>query len=208
MMEDNQVKRNKYSAGAVKFSFWFLEFRKEVQMLSSGKTFDDIKKLNEEENIFGASTPARAKMIYSTVTARIKSLDESFYTLFLDSDVSTQKLFALAGTLAHDTLFFDFVYEVLREKLIISSNTLTDADFSIYFKNKQEQHEEVEKLTEATIKRLARSYKTMLFEAGLLDDNNRATERTIIKPVLDPILKHWFDDYGYGQIAKALEGIR
>lgn len=202
------MKRNKYSAGAVKFSFWFLEFRKEVQMLSSGKTFDDIKKLNEEENIFGASTPARAKMIYSTVTARIKSLDESFYTLFLDSDVSTQKLFALAGTLAHDTLFFDFVYEVLREKLIISSNTLTDADFSIYFKNKQEQHEEVEKLTEATIKRLARSYKTMLFEAGLLDDNNRATERTIIKPVLDPILKHWFDDYGYGQIAKALEGIR
>ena len=140
MMEDNQVKRNKYSAGAVKFSFWFLEFRKEVQMLSSGKTFNDIKKLNEEENIFGASTPARAKMIYSTVTARIKSLDESFYTLFLESDVSTQKLFALAGTLAQDTLFFDFVYEVLREKLIIGSNTITDADFSIYFKNKQEQH--------------------------------------------------------------------
>ena len=202
------MKRNKYSAGAVKFSFWFLEFRKEVQMLASGKTYDQIKKLNEEENIFGASTPARAKMIYSTVTARIKSLDESFYTLFLESDVSTQKLFALAGTLAHDTLFFDFVYEVLREKLIIGSNTLTDADFSIYFKNKQEQHEEVEKLTEATIKRLARSYKTMLFEAGLLDDNNRATERTIIKPVVDPILKHWLDDYGYGQIAKALEGIR
>ena len=202
------MKRNKYSAGAVKFSFWFLEFRKEVQMLSSGKTFDDIKKLNEEENIFGASTSARAKMIYSTVTARIKSLDESFYILFLDSDVSTQKLFALAGTLAHDTLFFDFVYEVLREKLIIGSNTLTDADFSIYFKNKQEQYEEVEKYTEATIKRLARSYKTMLFEAGLLDDNNRAAERTILKPVLDPILKHWLDDYGYGQIAKALEGIR
>ena len=207
-MEDNQVKRNKYSAGAVKFSFWFLEFRKEVQMLASGKTYDQIKKLNEEENIFGASTPARAKMIYSTVTARIKSLDESFYILFLDSDVSTQKLFALVGTLAHDTLFFDFVYEVLREKLIIGSNTITDADFNIYFKNKQEQHEEVEKYTEATIKRLARSYKTMLFEAGLLDDNNRAAERTILKPVLDPILKHWLDDYGYGQIAKALEGIR
>lgn len=202
------MKRNKYSAGAVKFSFWFLEFRKEVQMLASGKTFDQIKKLNEEENIFGASTPARAKMIYSTVTARIKSLDESFYPLFLDSDVSTQKLFALAGTLAHDTLFFDFVYEVLREKLIIGSNIITDADFNIFFKNKQEQSADVEKLTEITINRLRRSYKTQLFEAGLLDDNTRATERTILKPVLDPILKHWLDDYGYGQIAKALEGIR
>ena len=89
-MEDNQVKRNKYSAGAVKFSFWFLEFRKEVQMLASGKTYDQIKKLNEEENIFGASTPARAKMIYSTVTARITSLADRYYTLFLESDVSTQ----------------------------------------------------------------------------------------------------------------------
>ena len=202
------MKRNKYSAGAVKFSFWFMEFRKEVQMLASGKSFDDIKKLNDEENIFGASTPARAKMIYSTVTARIKSLDESFYPLFLDSDVSTQKLFALAGALAHDTLFFDFVYEVVREKLIIGSNLLTDADINIFFKNKQEQSEDVEKLTEITINRLRRSYKTQLFEAGLLDDNTRASERQIIKPVLDPVLKHWLDDYGYGQIAKAMEGIR
>ena len=73
MMKEMHVKRNKYSAGAVKFSFWFMEFRKEVQLLSSGKTFDDIKKLSEDENVFGASTPARAKMIYSTVTARINS---------------------------------------------------------------------------------------------------------------------------------------
>lgn len=185
-----------------------MEFRKEVQMLASGKSFDEIKRLNEEENIFGASTPARGKMIYSTVTARIKSLDDSFYPLFMESDVSTQKLFALSGALAHDTLFFDFVYEVLREKLIIGSNVLTDADFNIFFKNKQEQSADVEKLTEITINRLRRSYKTQLFEAGLLDDNTRATERKILKPVLDPILKHWLDDYGYGQIAKALEGIR
>ena len=202
------MKRNKYSAGAVKFSFWFMEFRKEVQLLASGKTFEDIKELNDNENLFNASTPARSKMIYSTVSARIKSLGDSFYIPFLDSDVSTQKLFALAATLAHDTLFFDFVYAVFREKLIIGSNTLPDADFSIYFTNKQEQYEEVEKFTEATIKRLARSYKTMLFEAGVLDDNNRASERKILKPVLDPVLKHWLDDYGYGQIAKAMEGIR
>ncbi len=202
------MKRNKYSAGAVKFSFWFLEFRKEVQMLSAGKSFDEIKELCEKENVFGASTPARAKLIYSTVTARIKSLDSSFYKLFLESDVSTQKLFALAGTLAHDTLFFDFVYEVIREKLIIGNNVLTDADLSIYFKNKQEQHDEVEKLTDATVKRLALSYKTMLFEAGLLDKNSRSSERQIIKPILDPVLKHWLDDYGFGKIAKAMEGIR
>ncbi len=62
-----RVNRNKYSAGAVKLSLWFMEFRKEVQLLSKGMTFDEIKALNAEENIFGASTPARAAKIQSAL---------------------------------------------------------------------------------------------------------------------------------------------
>ena len=82
-MERTKMERKPYSAGAVKFSFWFMEFRKTVQLLSEGKSFADIKKLNEETNIYGAPTKLRAQQIYSTVTARIKTLDESFYPIFL-----------------------------------------------------------------------------------------------------------------------------
>ena len=202
------MKRNKYSAGAVKFSFWFMEFRKEVQLLAQGKTFEEIKRLSEEENIFGATTPARGAMIYSTITARIKALGDSFYPLFLDSDVSTQKMFALAGTMAHDTLFFDFMYEAFREKLIIGNNELSDADLRIFFKDKQAQDEKIAEFTDATVRRLQKCYKTYLFEAGLLDDKKGSAVREINKPILDPVLKHWLEDYGYGPIAKALEGVR
>ena len=202
------MNRSKYSAGAVKFALWFMEFRKEVQLLAQGRSFEEIKALSAEENIFGASTPARAAMILSTVTARIKSMDPSFYPLFVDSDVSTQKLYALTGCFAHDTLFFDFMYEVVREKMIIGTNTLTDADIRIFFKNKREQDENVAKWTDQTLVRLGKSYKTHLFEAGMLDDNKYAEERKILKPILDPVLKHWLDDYGFGQVTKAMEGIR
>ena len=34
------MERKPYSAGAVKFSFWFMEFRKTVQLLSEGKRLD------------------------------------------------------------------------------------------------------------------------------------------------------------------------
>ena len=105
------MERKPYSAGAVKFSFWFMEFRKTVQLLSESKSFADIKKLNEETNIYSAPTKLRAQQIYSTVTARIKTLDESFYPIFLSSDLATQKLFVLTAALLHDTLFLDFVYE-------------------------------------------------------------------------------------------------
>lgn len=202
------MKRYRYSAGTVKLALWFMEFRKAVQILEQGRTFDEIKELSAAENIFGASTPARAAIIQSTITARIKELGPSFYPLFLDSDIATQKLYALAGSFAHDTLFFDFMYEVVREKMIIGTGVLADADIRIFFKNKQAQDETVAKWTDQTLQRLGRSYKTQLYEAGILDEKARTVERKILKPILDPVLKHWLEDYGYGQVAKALEGVR
>lgn len=202
------MKRNKYSAGAVKFALWFTEFRKAVWLLEQGKSFAEIKELSAADNIFGASTPARAAMIQSTITARIRGLGPSFYPLFQESDVATQKLYALTGSFAHDTLFFDFMYEVVREKMIIGTSVLADADIRIFFKNKQAQDNVVAKWTDQTLQRLGRSYKTQLYEAGILDERAKAAERKILKPILDPVFKHWLEDYGYEQVAKALEGVR
>lgn len=198
--------RRPYSAGAVKFSFWFLEFQKEVTLLADGKTFQEIKKLNEDENIFGAATPTRAKQIYSTVTARIKALDESFYPMFLSGDLATKKMIALAAALAHDSLFLDFVYEVVREKMMLGVNELTDADIRIFFKHKQTQDEKIAGWQDYTLKRLGATYKSQLYEAGMLDGNLQSKSRKILKPILDIQFEHWLEDYGYGVIAKALTG--
>lgn len=207
-MEKTRMERKPYSAGAVKFSFWFAEFRKTVQLLNDGKDFEDIKKLNEEQNIYGAPTKTRAQQIYSTVTARIKSLDKSFYPIFLSSDLSTQKIFALTAALVHDTLFFDFMYEVVREKIILGSNELTDADIRIFFKNKQEQSEKVASFQEYTLKRLGSCYKTQLYEAGILESNRANSTRKILKPILDPAFEHWLCDHNLEIIVKTLTGVR
>ena len=83
------MERKEYSAGAVKLSFWFMEFRKAVSMLREGKTSDDIKAINKQQNIFGAPTAERAEKICNTVIARINCLDKSFYPVFLESDITT-----------------------------------------------------------------------------------------------------------------------
>ena len=69
------MKEKDYSASAVKLAFWFPEFRKEIGLLADGKTQEEIKRLCLDENVFGASTAARAKSIYLAVTARIHELD-------------------------------------------------------------------------------------------------------------------------------------
>lgn len=200
------MNKKPYSAGAVKHSFWFMEFRKVVSLRAEGKTWDEIKQLNEDENIFGAPTPLRANQIWSTVSGRIKCLDDSFYPVFQSCDVSAQKLFALVAAMAYDTLFAEFVYEVIREKLIIGSNEYADSDIRIFFKNKQEQDEKVAKWTDVTTKRLGACYKTLLFEAGLTDKGKDL--RKIFKPILDPAMERWLLDQNMEYYVKALTGVR
>ena len=198
--------RKEYSAGAVKHSFWFMEFRKVVSLRAEGKSWDEIQGLNEKENIFGAPTILRSNQIWSTVSGRVKTLDDSFYPVFQACDVAAQKLFALVAAMAYDTLFAEFIYETVREKMIIGIYELSDSDIRIFFKNKQEQDDKVARWTEATLKRLGACYKTMLFEAGMTDKTRAA--RKILKPVMDPEMERWLMDHGMEYYVKALTGVR
>jgi len=200
------MNRKDYSAGAVKHTFWFMEFRKVVSLRLEGKTWEEIKQLNENENIFGAPTKLRATQIFNTVSARVKSLDDSFYPIFDSCDLASQKLFALVAAMTYDILFGDLVYELIREKMIIGSNELADSDLRIFFKDKQQQNDKVAKWTEATIKKLMVTYKSMLFEAGV---TNKAKDiREIYKPLPDPAMEGWMKEQGMMYQLKAIMGVR
>ena len=200
------MKRKEYSAGMVKLSFWFAEFRKVLELLSSGKTLPEIKQMNVQGNIFSAPTQARAIQIFNTVSTRVKGLDSSFYAVFAKSDISTQKFIALIAVMQTDSLFFDFVYEVYREKLILGIDELADSDIGIFFKNKQLQSEKVAKWTDYTLKRLGTCYKTMLMEAGLIDQGTGM--RKILKPILDKALEECLKVKGMETTLRALTGVR
>ena len=111
--------RNEYSASAVKHQFWFNEFRQTVKLLNDGRSFEEIRRLVMDDNLYSASSSARAKQIFATVTARINELDSSFYRVFSYADLQTQKMFALIATMAYDTLLFEIVYELIRDKMIL-----------------------------------------------------------------------------------------
>ena len=200
------MERREYSAGAVKLSFWFPEFRKVVQLLAAGNSFEEIRRQSQEENIFGAPTPRRADQICRTVLTRVQALDSSFYPVFLSGDLSTQKLFALAAVMACDTLFFDFVYEVIREKLIIGSLELEPKDVRVFFRDKQAQDDRLAQWTDQTCQRLGTCYRTMLYEAGLTDKAKET--RKIYRPILETELQQWLDSHDMGLVVKAWTGVR
>lgn len=198
------MKKKEYSAGAVKFAFWFMEFRQMIGLLYDGSSFDEIKNMNEESNIFGVSTPARRKQMFSTVSARIKSLGESIYPVFMSCDLTNQKMICLAAAMAHDTLFFEFVYEVIRNKIKTGENQFSDADLRVFFNDKQRQNQRAATWTEATLNRLGRTYKAQLHEAGFTDKGQQLS--IITPPLLDPVFVQWLKEHDFMPILAAFNG--
>ena len=195
----------KYSSGLVSESFWFIECKKIIKLKYDGRSWDEIKAMCLEDNLLGISKGYRAKRIFGYLKNRISTLDEKIMKLFLEGDLSTQKIIILIAVAKQNKLFYEFLYQVYREKVILGSNELNDNDINIFFKNKQDQNEDIASWTDNTLKRLRSTYMNFMVDAGLLTVNGRKKEPT--PPVIDITLEHYFKDNGEMQLIKAITGV-
>lgn len=198
------MSRKIYSAGCVSRPAWFLEFKKYIRLLQEGNTEETIKRLAIEENIFSAVSPLRGKQIYNTLNRRMKKLPEAIRKLFIVSDLNTQKLITIFVLMESDQLFFEFVYDIYREKLILGVNELKDSDFNIFFKNKQAESDVVVGWKDYTLKKLKQCYTAYLAETGLIkvEDGKRLIQR----PMMDKALEELLIQHEKQYILKALTG--
>lgn len=197
--------KGKYSAGLVSQSFWFVEFKKIIKLISDGKPEQEIKKLCIEENLFGTVNQYRAKRMYGYIWSRTKRLDNTMLHLFETSDLATQKLINLIGILLNDRLFFEFIFEVYREKNILGAEELNDFDLNVFFKNKEVQSEDVNNWIERTKKKLGSSYFNFMIDANLITIVEK--KKKITPPVLDVALERYLIASGNEVIAKAIKGV-
>lgn len=195
----------KYSAGLVSQSFWFVEFKKVIKLLNEGKTEKEIKELCINDNFFGAINENRAKRMYGYIWNRVKRLDDTMIHLFETSDLTTQKLINLIAILLGDRLFFEFIFEVYREKIIIGTDELSDFDLNIFFKNKEVQSDNVATWIDRTKKRLGSAYYNFMIDANLITVVDK--KKMITPPVLDITLERYLEASGNETLVKAIKGV-
>lgn len=195
----------KYSSGLIAESFWFVEMKQLIKLRHEGKSWEEIKFLCLNENLLGISKPYRASRNFGYLKNRITVLDDTLVKLFLNADVQTQKLITIYTIACKNKLFFEFLYEVYREKVILGAEGLTVSDVNIFFKNKQAQDETINKWTDVTLKRLGSSYLNFLADAGLL--TMKGKNRLITPAILDPIFEQHLNNIGETPIIKAITGV-
>lgn len=182
-MKTSSVNGLKYSAGAVSKGFWFQEFKKYNNLLNQGLKDAEIKKMQEEENILLAPSDDYGKKMINEVSKRTRALPKEISNMFNNLPVSDQKILNILGLMMTDRLFFEYMFEVYREKILTGNLKFDDSDIRIFLKNKSEQSEKVAGFTSQTKKRLAGAFKTYLKEANLIVEDKNSL--IVKKPILD-----------------------
>ena len=195
----------KYSSGLVAESFWFIEFKILIKLRYEGKSWDDIKALCLNENLLGISKEYRAKRIFGYLKNRIEVIEDGYLEIFMHTDLQTQKIINILASAKKNRLFFEFLYEVYREKVKLGALELTASDINIFFKNKQEQDENMSTWTDVTLRRLRSTYMNFLVDAGLLTISDK--QKKITPPILDITLENFLKDTGEMQMIKAITGV-
>lgn len=193
-----------YSAGMVSRPFWYIEAKKTAKYLIECKDTKEIKDIVVKENIYQVSSEHRATQVFNTVVRRISSLDDFLINSIVNADIATSKLVVLLSVMKTDRLFFEFMYEIFRDKLILGDFNLKDRDVSNFFDTKKSQSEVISKWTDATITKLKRCYVRMLFEAGLI--NNSSGDRTITPVIMDYKVSSYLKEHNMSALICAITG--
>lgn len=185
--------------------YLYKETKKASSLINRGLSVEEIKEKSLEDNIFQLESEARKKEVASIITARLKNLDEHIIYSIENSNVETSKILVLYAILKTDRLFYEFINEVYKEKILLKDLFIRDKDFGMFFQNKREQSEKVASWSEYTFKKLKQVYIRILFESGLI--SNQKGDREIRVPIIENEIKEYLYSIGDKVYINAVLGI-
>ena len=184
--------------------YLYKETKKAAILLKSGLKLNELKIKSLEDNIFQVESEARMRELASIITTRLKVLDEYLIDKIENSNIETSKIIVLYAIIKTDRLFFEFMNEVYKEKLLLRDLFIRDKDFNMFFQSKRQQSEKVDSWTEYTFKKLKQVYIRILFECGLIE--NQRGDRKIRTPILESEVKEYIYKIGDKAYINAIVG--
>lgn len=194
-----------YSAGMVSQVFAFVEAKKLADLISKGLTKSEAWEKVESENLFQLRNETRLRRTFNYVYTRLESLPEEIVKLLPVLDTENAKVLVLISIMKTDLLFFEFVYEVYRGKLIVGERTIENRDMNTFFDEKASQSDIVSGWSEAGVQKLKNCYLRNLADAGLME----STKTRVLKPALvNYRLEEMLEKYDMGTYLNAVKGVR
>ena len=180
---------SKYSAGGVSKLLWYVETKETVKLLQE-HSIDEARDIVMSDNLYSQKSEDRLKREFSEIKKRLDNLPISIRDMIVSSDFATSRLIVLIGAMTTDRMLFEMIYEVYRRKLHMGDETLKQSDINIFFRNKQDQDENVARWSEKAVVKLKQTYQKYMLEAGIIDSiEGNSSEKKICRPYIEQKLR-------------------
>ncbi len=188
------VKKLKYRSTIKSMSYLYIETKKASSLVLQGFKDLEIIEMSIKDNIFQMKSETRKKEVASTILKRLKGLDEFFLDKLANGDLETSKQIVVYAIMKTDRLFFEFMSEVYKDKIILKEKYIADSDFNVYFERKCEQSDSVAAWKEYTFYKIKQVVTRILFEAGFI--KNQKDDKEINIPIINYDLAQHLKEIG------------
>lgn len=194
-----------YSAAMTSRPYLYKETKIVASLLANGTDITAIKKISVEENIFQLEKEYRRIEVAQAIISRLKNIDPLIIDKIANGTTEISKLLVVYIIMKHNRLFFEFINEVYREKIILRESTVKDKDFNIFFNRKREESEKVNGWSEHTFKKLKNVFTIILVDSDMGIKKNGEIEIKV--PLIDKEISNHLIAIGDKVYINAMEGI-
>ncbi|MDW0118617.1 DUF1819 family protein [Sporosarcina thermotolerans] len=191
----------KYSAALTGASFMLFEFKQIATLKENGLSDDEIRHKVLTENLFQYEKLSSLKRGLPYILQRVNALDDYLRKYVLQETLESSKLVNLYAIMKTDRLFFEFMSEVMQEKLSTHNYTLEKKDINSYFAIKSEQDTAVASWSDSTVEKLQSVFRKILYESGILT-NYRTGE--LNRLIVDEQIKNHLHAIGDGRYLQVI----
>lgn len=181
---DNRV----YSGKLTGESFLLYELKIVAKLKKEGYTDKEIRKMVLEENLFQYKFTSSISRRLTPLMQRINLLDEELIDRLIEDPLGDGIVINLYSIMKNDRLFFEFMNEVMKEKLKSNNEVLEKKDINIFIETKIEQNEDIASWSDSTVNKIKQVIKKILMEAKVVEDNKTG----IVKKI---IMSDWIKNY-------------
>lgn len=191
-----------YSTSLTGAGFRLYEFKVTVSLIEEGLTDDEIRRKVFEENLFQQKASSTTRS-FPYILKRARALDNPLRKYVLEESNQMAKQINFYAIMKTDLLFYEFMDEVIKNKLQNNDLIYERKDINIFFNEKSDENEKLANWSESTLKRLKSSYNRLLLEMGYLI---KLSSSDLIPVQMDDLLREYLIKIGGKEYVEAMEG--
>lgn len=143
-------------------------------------------------NLFMVNTERRRKELAYKLVYRMSAIDDYTIKAIANSPYNTSAILSLYSLMKTDRLVFEFMYEIIRDKIQLMNYRLTDVELNQFIACKAQQSELIAKWKDGNKIQVKSALRKILIDAGIARD--LGSVYMILPPIIDKdIIKHITD---------------